>query len=174
MTFSPFSSGAIELPRAGAGAVQLLPFATPSARPLAEAIVAMEPWSVMNYPAESLAGLLAIPDAGVCRYVVSMDGADAGVVSIRFPWLKGPYLELLALLPIAQNQGIGGSIMTWFEATALAREARNLWVCASAFNVRGLAFYARHGFVAAAVVPGLVADGYDEILMRKFPLGRPG
>ena len=96
----------------------------------------MEPWSVMNYPADNLAALLANPDGGVSRYLVSLDGTDAGVVSIRFPWLKGPYLELLALLPLAQNQGIGGSIMTWFEATAVAREARNLWVCASAFNLR--------------------------------------
>ena len=32
-------------------------------------------------------------------------------------------------------------------------------------------FYERHGFARAATLPGLVADGYDEILLRKFPLG---
>jgi hypothetical protein len=31
--------------------------------------------------------------------------------------------------------------------------------------------YERHGFARAATLPGLVADGYDEILLRKFPLG---
>jgi ribosomal protein S18 acetylase RimI-like enzyme len=44
-------------------------------------------------------------------------------------------------------------------------------VCASSFNARALRFYARHGFEAAATLPGLVADGYDEILLRKYPLG---
>src|SRR5262245_49720959 len=92
-------------------------------------------------------------------------------VSVRHPWLKGPYLELLALLPQAQAQGIGSSIMTWFESAALQHGARNLWVCASSFNTRGMRFYERHGFTRATTLPGLVADGYDEILLRKFSLG---
>jgi GNAT superfamily N-acetyltransferase len=173
MTSSPFSTGTAELPDSGDRGVQLLPFEPRLARPMAEAIAAMEPWSVMNYPAEKLAALLAKPDAGVSRYLVSLDGTEAGLVSVRSPWLKGPYLEILALLPHAQALGIGASIMTWFEAAALRHEARNLWVCVSAFNVRAAAFYARHGFAAAAVLPGLVADGYDEVLMRKFLLGGP-
>ena len=69
----------------------------------------------MNYPADKLAAFLASPDAGAARYVVSVKGEQSGVVSVRHPWLKGPYLELLALLPEAQNQGIGSSIMAWFE-----------------------------------------------------------
>ena len=36
---------------------------------------------------------------------------------------------------------------------------------------RALRFYERHGFEHAAALPGLVADGYEEILLRKFPLG---
>jgi diamine N-acetyltransferase len=131
----------------------------------------MEPWSVMNYPADRLAAFLASADGGVARYVVNVDGEEAGAVSVRDPWLKGPYLELLALLPRAQNQGIGSSIMAWFETAAIQREARNLWVCASSFNERALRFYERHGFTTAAMLPALVANGYNEILLRKFPLG---
>jgi diamine N-acetyltransferase len=131
----------------------------------------MEPWSVMDYPANTLAAFLARSDSGASRYVVSVAGAEVGAVSVRHPWLKGPYLELLALLPEAQKQGIGSSIMAWFEEAALRHGARNLWVCASSFNARGLRFYERHGFAPAATLPGLVADGYDEILLRKFPLG---
>jgi GNAT superfamily N-acetyltransferase len=95
---------------------------------------------------------------------------EAGVVSVRHPWLKGPYLELLALLPEAQNQGIGSRIIAWFESTALSHGSRNLWVCASSFNARAVRFYERHGFARAVTLPGLVADGYDEVLLRKFPL----
>jgi diamine N-acetyltransferase len=173
MTSSPFSTGAPELPQSGDRRVQLLPFEPRLARPMAEAIAAMEPWSVMKYPAGKLASLLANPDPGVSRYLVSLDGAEAGLISVRSPWLKGPYLEILALLPHAQALGIGAGIMAWLETAALGHDARNLWVCVSAFNVRAAAFYARHGFAAAAVLPGLVAHGYDEILMRKFSLGGP-
>ena len=131
----------------------------------------MEPWSVMNYPAETLAAFLASPDRDVSRYWVSLGGSEAGVVSVRYPWLKGPYLELLALLPQAQGQGVGSSILAWLEREALRHQARNLWVCASSFNTRALRFYERHGFRPAATLPGLVADGYNEILLRKYPLG---
>lgn len=130
----------------------------------------MEPWSVMNYPADKLAAFLARPDAGAERYVVNVKGEQSGVVSVRQPWLKGPYLELLALLPEAQNQGVGSSIMAWFESSGLEHGARNLWVCAPSFNARALRFYERHGFTRTATLPGLVYDGYDEILLRKFPL----
>jgi GNAT superfamily N-acetyltransferase len=162
----PPSAGAIEL-----GVARLEPLKPGACPGLAAAIVAIEPWSVMEYPAERLAAFLASPDQAVSRFVVTAGDVEAGVVSIRSPWLKGPYLELLALLPAAQGRGIGSRIVAWFEQTALDQEARNLWVCASSFNDRALRFYARHGFEPVARLPGLVADGYEEILLRKFPLG---
>jgi ribosomal protein S18 acetylase RimI-like enzyme len=125
----------------------------------------------MSYPADRLAAYFAKPAQGLSRYCVKVDGSEVGVVAVRSPWLKGPYLEFLALLPPAQDRGIGSRIMAWLEGTAVEEEARNLWVCASSFNERALRFYARHGFEPVATLPGLVADGYEEILLRKFPLG---
>jgi diamine N-acetyltransferase len=91
-------------------------------------------------------------------------------VSIRSPWLKGPYLELLAILPEFQGNRLGAGILAWFEREALRLEARNLWVRAASFNARALRFYEGHGFRPAATLSGLVAEGYDEILLRKFPI----
>jgi GNAT superfamily N-acetyltransferase len=124
----------------------------------------------MSYPADALARFLASSADGAYRYRVEAGGELAGAVSIRQPWLKGPYLELLALLPRFQNRGIGAEILDWFEREALRADARNLWVCASGFNERALRFYQRHGFTQAAALSGLVGDGYTEILLRKFPL----
>lgn len=138
---------------------------------LAAAIVAIPPWSVMNYPADAMARFLSTADGCVSRYAIEIGGEQLGALSVRSPWLKGPYLELLALLPVAQGQGIGSGILTWFEQEALEHGSRNLWVCASSFNTRALRFYERHGFEQAATLPGLVVDGYEEILLRKFPLG---
>jgi diamine N-acetyltransferase len=166
---SQFSNTPIDLGRG-----RLVALGPRGSERLAAAIVAMPPWSVMNYPADAMARFLAAVDGGVSRYAVEVGGEQAGAVSVRSPWLKGPYLELLALLPKAQGQGIGARILTWFEQEALKAGARNLWVCASSFNTRALRFYERHGFEQAATLPGLVADGYDEILLRKFPLGSNG
>jgi GNAT superfamily N-acetyltransferase len=166
MAPSPSSADAIDF-----GSFRLEPLKPESCPRLAAAIVAIEPWSVMAYPAERLAAFLAGQNQSLSRYCVRVENAEAGVVAVRSPWLKGPYLELLALLPPAQNRGIGSRIMAWFEESALEQEARNLWVCASSFNARALRFYARHGFAPVASLPGLVADGYVEILLRKFPIG---
>lgn len=146
----------------------LLPEDCPS---LAAAIVTMEPWSLMDYPADRLAEFLAKPDGGVTRCLIEVGGKTAGVISVRYPWLKGPYLELLALLTPFQRKGIGGTLLKRFESEAASREARNLFVCASSFNENALRFYRRHGFHDVAVLPGLVAEGYEEILLRKFPVG---
>jgi diamine N-acetyltransferase len=163
---SQFSTTPIDLGRA-----RLVALDPRSSERLAAAIVAMPPWSVMNYPADAMAQFLAMADDNVSRYLIEIGAEQAGAVSVRSPWLKGPYLELLALLPKAQGQGIGARILTWFEQQALTLAARNLWVCASSFNTRALRFYERHGFEQAATLPGLVVDGYEEILLRKFPLG---
>jgi GNAT superfamily N-acetyltransferase len=170
MTSIPYPTGSIELEDGRAGRARLAPLLPSACASLAAAIVAVPPWSVMAYPAEKLAAFLAATDGGARRHCIEVEGNEAGVVSVRDPWLKGPYLELLAVLPPFQNQGIGSGILVWLEREALAQAARNLWVCASSFNARALRFYERHGFAPAAVLPGLVADGFDEILLRKFPL----
>jgi hypothetical protein len=131
----------------------------------------MEPWSVMNYPADKLAALLASPDSGAARHVVSVNGEDAGVVSVRHPWLKGPYLELLALLPQAQRQGIGRA--SWPGSNPQAYIAPAISGSAPRPSMHAAYASMSHGFTRAATLPSLVADGYDEILLRKFPLG-PG
>jgi diamine N-acetyltransferase len=165
MTSSRFSGPTNEL----AGA-RLIALEAHDCAPLAEAITAMPPWSVMNYPADALARFLASADGGVSRYLVEIGGKPAGALSVRYPWLKGPYLELLAILPAYQGAGVGSTILGWFEREAIRLGARSLFVCASSFNGRALAFYGRHGFRPTATLHGLVADGYDEILLRKFPL----
>lgn len=77
---SDFSAAPIDL--AGARLVALDPQACAS---LAEAIVAMPPWSMVNYPAEAMARFLASSDGGGSLYGVEVDGAEAGAVSIRSP-----------------------------------------------------------------------------------------
>ena len=90
-------------------------------------------------------------------------------VAVHEDWLKGPYLQLLGLLPDFQSRGIGSSVMGWFAECA-GPDTRNLWVISSAFNTGAIAFYRRHGFTEVATLRDLVADGFDEILLRKFPV----
>ncbi len=147
------------------GPAQFTPLGPADAGSLAQACAAIDPWKRMAYPAETLRHFLSGEEPGLRIYALRRDGELAGGVVIRDPWLKGPYLQFLAVLPQAQGQGVGSAVLSWMEAEA--GTARNLWVLASDFNARALAFYRRHGFEPVAPLPDVAADGFTEILMRK-------
>ena len=69
-----------------------------------------------------------------------MAGAElAGVIVIQDPFLHGPYLKLIAILPEFQGQSLGLRLLQWMEAEARRAEARQLWLCVSTFNARARA-----------------------------------
>ena len=80
--------------------------------------------------------------------------------------MSGPYLQMLAILPAHQNQGIGSRILGWFEEEA-REHFRNLWLCVSGFNFDAQRFYQAHGYALVATLDGLMRDGDAELLMRK-------
>lgn len=130
---------------------------------LAPALAAMDPWRTLGYTAAGLAAYLGREDAALTRVVLERGGAPAAVLALRRPWLRGPYVELLAVLPAARGAGLGHGLVEW----AAAQAGGNLWACVSAFNQPARAFYARAGFTEIAALADLVADGHDEILLRR-------
>ncbi len=101
------------------------------------------------------------------RFEVLADDALAGIVTIQDPFLHGPYLQLLAILPEFQGQSLGLRLLQWMESEARRAEARQLWLCVSTFNTRARAFYERFGFEAVAVLDKLSTEASDELFMRK-------
>jgi ribosomal protein S18 acetylase RimI-like enzyme len=130
-------------------------------------LASIDPWARYAYTPAALASFLAAEEADAPRYAIAVDRAIAGAVSIRKNWLRGPYLQFLGILPPFQNQGIGHSVLNWFENQACAANAQNLWVAASEFNTRALSFYEKHGYGRVAILADLVAEGSSEILLRK-------
>ena len=147
------------------GVCRLAPMDEAAAAELAQRLAAMDPWHRLGYPAERLERYLVTDSPALTRYRVDVEVGLAGALTVRWPWLHGPYLELLAVLPAAQGRGLGSALLGWLEAQAAP--SRNLWVAVSASNAGARRFYARHGFFEVGAVPGLVRDGFDEILLRK-------
>jgi len=146
--------------------VRLEPVDPVRARVLAEAVATLSPWSDLFFTAAGLETYLTRPDPALFRYAVLSGGDLAGVIGVRSPWLRGPYLEQLAILPGFQGRGIGGGLLGWMEARAAGR-AKNLWVLSSDFNEGALRFYEANGFERIAPLEDLVRPGYGEILLRK-------
>jgi GNAT superfamily N-acetyltransferase len=137
------------------------------AHSLAAELVTMDPWRTLEYQADALARYLSRPDPTLWRFTIRSSGHRAGVLCLRYPWLKGVYLELLALFPSHQGLGLGREIMSWTEEKARPH-AKNFWVMVSSFNHRARRFYEDLGFVEVACLQNLIKEGYDELLHRKI------
>jgi diamine N-acetyltransferase len=163
---SAFRAERYELSRTG---LWLSAIAANEADALGALLVAIEPWSHYGTTAANLASLFApAADGGIRLALRSHDcPTPIGVAVIRHPWLAGPYMQFLAIIPGYQRRGLGHAILNWFEAEARSGGARNAWICAVSINSGALKLYANHGYERVAVLDDLIKPGLDEILMRK-------
>jgi diamine N-acetyltransferase len=158
----PFTSRVYVLPSCTLHRLQ-----RPEAPELAAALITMDPWLTLGYRAEDLAAHLSRPDSTFYRFTIRVEGQPAGLVALRSPWLRGIYLELLAVLPSHQGLGLGREVMAFVEAQARPH-TKNFWTAVSAFNHRGRLFYQKLGFVEVASLENLIKEGCDELLLRKI------
>ncbi len=149
------------------GELILRPLTAEGAEELGPALAAIPPWSIIGWPAERMTLGLKRQQPSVKRFEVLANGLRAGIIVIQDPFLHGPYLQLLAVLPDFQGRNLGLRLLQWMEGEARRVEARQLWLCVSTFNTRAQAFYERFGFEAVAVLDKLASDASDELLMRK-------
>jgi ribosomal protein S18 acetylase RimI-like enzyme len=143
------------------------PMTEADAGPLAEAVSVLEPWRSYDYPAAKLADYLARHEPGALRFVLHYDGKLAGGMGLRLNWMRGPYVQFLAVLPPFQCQGLGSALLDWVEAQSRAVGERNLWIAASEINTHARRLYERLGFREVATLDDLVCDGRAEVLYRK-------
>jgi [ribosomal protein S18]-alanine N-acetyltransferase len=147
-------------------ALTLGPMTSSAADALGRQVAAIGPWAHYGLDAGRITAALQSRDDGAVRYQIECGSELAGAVIIHSPWLAGPYLQMLAVLPTHQNRGIGATILVWFEAQA-RDHFRNLWLCVSAFNGQAQRLYRARGFERVATLEALLRDGDDELLMRK-------
>jgi GNAT superfamily N-acetyltransferase len=133
---------------------------------LSENFALSDPWLTLGISATPLKHYFLREDSHLYRYAVRVDNDLAGIICLRYPWLRGPYIELLGLIDSYRGQGIGTQLLNWAEAEA-RHQSNNLWLATSSFNHSALQFYQRHGFQQIATIEGLVHPNYDELLLRK-------
>jgi GNAT superfamily N-acetyltransferase len=131
-----------------------------------KALVAISPWSCLGYSAEGLAKYLRRSDPALKRYTLNSSGCMIGVICIRYPWLLGPYIEVVAVLKPYRRKGVARDIFQWIE-TEINASSKNMWTAVSSFNDSARNFYTRMGFVEIGPIPDLIKPGCTEILLRK-------
>lgn len=106
--------------------------------------------------------------SGAELFVAELDSRVAG-----FAWIdptgafsSAPYLRLIAVDEALRGAGTGAALLAEFE-TRTAYVGRDWCLLVSDFNVAAQAFYERHGYVKAGVLPGFAREGIAEVLMVK-------
>jgi ribosomal protein S18 acetylase RimI-like enzyme len=163
-----FDGGRYELPTREGGTLIVAPLSPAEGTRLGAVFARIDPWAAYGYAAATLSAFLAAHEPGAQRLALVHDSETVGAAVVRPGWLRGPYLQFLAVVPGAQGLGIGSALLAWMESEARAANERNLWVAASEINAGAIRLYERHAFVQIAKLDDLAWDGRAEILMRKI------
>lgn len=93
-------------------------------------------------------------------------------VGFLWPVLNGifhiyPYLHIIAIGEKYRGQGIGKSMMEYFENTISTYSEDKLFLVVADFNPEGKRFYEKLGYQEVAAIPNLYKAGVTEYLMMK-------
>jgi diamine N-acetyltransferase len=132
---------------------------------MSRVLASMDPWRKLDYKREALAFYLLRADPSLKRYSITIAGKVSGVLSVRFPWLFGPFVELIALFDNCRGKGYGRQLIDWVGRDF--PQSPNLWATVSSFNMEAQKFYHSVGFEQTAVLQDLIKEGWHEILLRK-------
>jgi [ribosomal protein S18]-alanine N-acetyltransferase len=125
-----------------------------------------DPWKRLGYTAKHWERLFTPLPPGREGYVIEQNGMVAGLALLRRQFLFGDYLELLAIAPSTQRQGLGRALLNHLERVVFTRST-NLFVCVSDFNTSAREFYERNGYREVGPLPDLLMPGTSELLLRK-------
>lgn len=158
-------NGMIRAERHDQDGLTIEPFHPRDAAEMSRVLASMEPWRKLGYKPEALAFYLLRADPSLKRCSITLAGKISGVLTVRFPWLFGPFIELIALFDNCRRKGYGRQLIDWVCRSYPA--SPNLWATVSSFNRDAQEFYRRTGFEQAAVLEDLIKQGWHEILLRK-------
>ncbi len=147
--------------------VSLAPMTAEAAAQLGPQFATFGPWQHYGIAGDQMTSAFRDATGGNRPFAILAGDDLAGAAIVRDPWLMGPYLVFLGVLPEYQSQKIGDAVLGWFESEARRGNKRNIWLCVTGMNTGAQRFYRAHGFDVAATLPDLVRDGDDEIMMRK-------
>jgi ribosomal protein S18 acetylase RimI-like enzyme len=112
--------------------------------------------------------LRAALEKGGELFVAEHAGKVAGFAWIdpRGAFSSAPYLRLIAVDESVRGAGFGAALLAEFEART-ADVGRDWCLLVSDFNTAAQAFYARHGYTKAGLLPDFARAGIAEVLMLK-------
>jgi ribosomal protein S18 acetylase RimI-like enzyme len=127
-------------------------------------MAASDPWTTLGRGYYELLKIISDPSREV--YVATVDNEIAGLIIIEMSGAFTGYVKSICVSPGLRGRGVGAALMSYVE-DRIFREAPNVFLCVSDFNVGAQRFYRRLGYETVGELRDYVVAGYSEILMRK-------
>ncbi|MGH9548576.1 MAG: GNAT family N-acetyltransferase [Terriglobales bacterium] len=93
--------------------------------------------------------------ANLPGFIAFKDGVPVGVATYR---IEDGECELITLDSLVQWQGIGSTLIDAVEEEARKQACSRMWMITTNYNIDGLRFYQRKGYVISAVHVNAVAE----------------
>lgn len=123
-----------------------------------------EPWRTLGLGPEALRR--ALSRAGGESYLALVGQARAGCLLLDLQGALVGYVRAICVAPELRRQGWGARLLSFAEER-IFREAPNVFLCVSSFNLDARRFYARLGYEPVGELHDYLVAGLAEILMRK-------
>ena len=145
---------------------RLLPMNPDWAASFGDRLARIDPWLKLDYSSQALCRYFSATGQGRHAIAVLAGEIPAACLAVRPNWLRGPLLEVLAVLPEFQGCGLGREIIAWLVAQTQREQGGNLWTISSEFNRPAREFYRLQGFEVVGTLPGLICTDETEMLLR--------
>lgn len=147
---------------------KLVPINDAAAKFLAHQMVLTPPWNKLSYSETSLSCYLTKKSSDFFCFAIKNNCDLIGVICLKYPWLKGAYIELLFILQNFQQKSLGTFLINWIENQLNITDNNNIWALVSEFNTNAIQFYIKNGFKKIGLVEDYIQQGSNEILIRKI------
>ena len=136
------------------------------ARAAARIMAESEPWITLRRGYDASLEILRDP---LREVYVAVPAASTGILGFVVIVMRGAfvgYLQSIAVREEWRGRGLGTRLIAFAESR-IFRETSNVFICASSFNERARALYARLGYQTIGELRDYVVRGQSEWLMRK-------
>jgi len=123
-----------------------------------------DPWITLGRTFDR--SLETLRDPALEQYVATFGGEVVGFVLLSMQGDFKGYIKSVAVRDGWRGRGLGTALLVFAEERIL-RDSPNVFICASSFNPRAKALYARLGYEVVGELRDFIARGHHEWLMRK-------
>ncbi|MEN8123719.1 MAG: GNAT family N-acetyltransferase [Bacteroidota bacterium] len=123
-----------------------------------------DPWITLGISQKAI--LNNLNDTLNETYAVFIENIIVGTFVLQTKGAFTGYLKSIALKKEWRGKNLGEKMMNYIE-DHLFSMSQNVFLCVSSFNNKAQIFYQKLGYEKVGTLTDYIAEGYDEILMRK-------